>query len=275
MKKFLLFLLLVLILPGLSLAREKTQKPKEKVHPQPKEYFIDILLPHLWEGTKAVFSDQNVPYFALSTTLAGIAFTQDEKVRNWWLEYDPLGDWKVVGNTWGDGLTQAGLALSFWGAGLWAKNQKIASTGEVLMEAGIINGILTTIFKAVVGRERPDESGLDSFPSGHTSASFTFASVIDHRLGHAWGIPAYALALYTGMSRMESDVHWLSDVVMGAGLGMIVGYSVSRAHDDYPYEKRWHRTEKKKSPLETATFVPILPERKGEPAGFGILLTLD
>lgn len=275
MKKFCLSLMLILILPGGVVAKEKRQKTNIIAHPQPKEYFIDILLPHLWEGTKAVFSDQNVPYFALSTTLAGIALTQDEKVRHWWEEYEPLGDWKVVGNTWGDGLTQAGLALSFWGVGLWAKNQKIASTGEVLMEAGIINGILTTIFKAVVGRERPDESGLDSFPSGHTSASFTFASVIDHRLGHTWGIPAYALALYTGLCRMESDVHWFSDVVMGAGLGMIVGYSVSRAHDDYPYEKRWHRTEKKKSSLETTTLVPIFPERKGEPAGIGILITLN
>jgi len=278
MKKVAVVLLVFLLVPSGIFAKPKKakkEKPqKAQVHPKPKEFFVDVLLPHLWEGTKAVFSDENVPYFALSTTLAGVAFTQDDKVRSWWLEYEPLGDYKGIGNTWGDGLTQAGIALSLWGAGLLAKNQKLATTGEVLAEAEIINGILTTIFKAVVGRQRPDESGYDSFPSGHTSASFTLAAVIDHRLGHAWGIPAYLLAIYTGMCRMESDVHWFSDVVMGAGLGMIVGYSVSKKHDDYPYEKRWHKTDKKKSALKNAVIFPIVPE-KGNGAGVGVLLNLN
>ena len=162
------------------------------------------------------------------------------------------------------------VAIAFWGAGWAANNQEIASTGEVLAEAEILNGIYTTLFKSIVGRERPDHSGADSFPSGHSSDSFCFAAVIDSRLGHGWGIPAYSLAVLTAMSRMDSDKHYLSDVVMGAGLGMIVGYSVSKNHDDWPYSKRWHFTDKNRE-LDKISFMPLTSPHFHDGLGFGDL----
>jgi len=281
MKKAILSIFLFLI-PVLVLAQDKPgevekkeqKAPRNDIHPKPKEYFVDALLPHLWEGAKASFADETVPYWTLSVMSAAAAFTQDDKTRSWFLEQKPLGDWKNVGNAWGEGYTQAGVALAFWGTGWLANDQKIASTGEVLMEAEILNGIFTTAFKSIVGRERPDKSSRDSFPSGHASDSFCFAAVIDDRLGHGYGAAAYALALLTGMSRMESDRHYLSDVVMAAGMGVVIGYSVSGGHDDWPYQKRWHRTDKKTG-LQKIYFMPVSPPSGADGIGLRVYVPLD
>lgn len=275
------FWLFCLLIPGLARTQEDRHdfqrfiSNRNQIHPKPKEYFVDVLAPHLWDDTRAVFSGENAPYWLVAGGAAAVAYSQDQKTRDYFLREQPLGDAKDFGNFFGEGYTQAGIALAFWGAGWLAGNQKIASTGEVLMEAEIINGISTTVFKSIVGRERPDGNGHESFPSGHTSDSFCFAAVIDHRLGHLWGIPAYGVAVLTGLSRMESDRHYLSDVVMGAGMGMIIGYSVSAHHDDWPYRKRWHYTDKKKRLLENAYYLPILPEKGNDQVGFNIFIPLD
>jgi len=281
MKKALVFALALFLVPGLITAEEKpksekTEKaPRNDVHPKPGEYFVDVLAPHLWEGAKSSFSGETVPYWTFSLMAAAAATTQDDKVRAWWLHDGyKLGDWRDAGNEWGEAYMQAGVALALWGTGWAADNQKLATAGEVMMEAEALNGIYTTAFKAMVGRERPDGNGNESFPSGHTSDSFCFAAVIDDQFGHYWAIPAYSLALLTAAARMDGNRHYLSDVVMGAGLGMIVGYSVSRNHDDWPYEKRRRVTEKK-SEVSRVYIVPISPAEGSEGAGIGVYIPLN
>jgi membrane-associated phospholipid phosphatase len=65
-----------------------------------------------------------------------------------------------------------------------------------------------------------------SFPSGHTIAAFSVATVVARRYGkHRW-VPfvAYGLAGVAGFSRITLSAHFISDVFMGGALG----YSVSR-----------------------------------------------
>ena len=68
--------------------------------------------------------------------------------------------------------------------------------------------------------------GRGSFPSGHTIAAFSVATVISRRYGnHRW-VPyvAYGMATLVGFSRLSLSSHYLSDVFMGGALG----YSISR-----------------------------------------------
>lgn len=60
-----------------------------------------------------------------------------------------------------------------------------------------------------------------SFPSGHTSSAFGGASFIYNRYGAGWGIPAYALAAYTGYSRVYAEKHYWDDVIAGASIATL------------------------------------------------------
>ena len=71
-----------------------------------------------------------------------------------------------------------------------------------------------------------------SFPSGHTSTAFSGASFLQRRYGWKYGIPAYAAASFVGWSRIESDNHYLKDVLAGAAIGIITTYIFTD-----PYQK--------------------------------------
>lgn len=71
---------------------------------------------------------------------------------------------------------------------------------------------------------RPDGSNYHSFPSGHTATAFMTATMLSKEYG--WRSPwisvgAYAVATGTGLMRMANNKHWLSDVMVGAGIGIL------------------------------------------------------
>ena len=94
--------------------------------------------------------------------------------------------------------------------------------GAVQFGASFITAVGSVqIAKALIEEWRPNLSNPDSYPSGHTTAAFSGAAFLYSRYGPYWGIPAYALALYTGFSRVYASKHYLDDVIAGAGLAMI------------------------------------------------------
>jgi membrane-associated phospholipid phosphatase len=86
--------------------------------------------------------------------------------------------------------------------------------------------------KQVFPEARPDGSGNDSFPSGHTATAFAAATSILDRRGAAEGIPALALASFVGLARVEADKHHWYDVVAGAAIGTGVGLVITHAKPD-------------------------------------------
>ncbi len=92
--------------------------------------------------------------------------------------------------------------------------------------------LTTHALKYLVDKERPDGSGNNSFPSGHTSAAFQGATFIHLRYGWKWSIPAYAGAAFVGYSRVDSDNHYVEDVVAGAALGILSGYLFVTPYED-------------------------------------------
>ena len=86
--------------------------------------------------------------------------------------------------------------------------------------------VATTGLKLARNNETPN--GKDyAWPSGHTSSSFTVASVLDEFYGPKVGIPAYIAASAVAYRMMDTGDHWASDVVFGATLGWIVGHTVA------------------------------------------------
>jgi len=85
----------------------------------------------------------------------------------------------------------------------------------------LLNLGITYSLKTLINKQRPDSSGDDSFPSGHTSVSFEGASFIQTRYGWKYGLPAYAAASYVAWTRVEADRHDGVDVLAGAAIGII------------------------------------------------------
>ena len=77
----------------------------------------------------------------------------------------------------------------------------------------------THALKLTVKEERPDGSNEQSFPSGHTSASFQGATFIHLRYGMKYAAVAYVGAAFVGWSRVYTDKHYTHDVVAGALIG--------------------------------------------------------
>lgn len=85
--------------------------------------------------------------------------------------------------------------------------------------AGVVNAV-----KYSTRSLRPDTTDHRSFPSGHTATAFMTATMLVKEYGHLspWvSIGAYTVAAGTGLMRMANNKHWVSDVMVGAGIGII------------------------------------------------------
>ncbi len=90
----------------------------------------------------------------------------------------------------------------------------------------------TTSLKLARHNETPNGKD-NAWPSGHTSSSFTVASVLDEFYGPKVGIPAYIAASAVAYRMMDTGDHWASDVVFGATLGWVVGHTVAGKHKKF------------------------------------------
>jgi len=119
-------------------------------------------------------------------------------------------------------------------AGWYFDENSVQEFGLLGFEALSLAGIETEILKVSVRRLRPDTTDLAAFPSGHTSASFALATVAASQYGWGVGIPSCLLAGFVGYTRMESNKHYLSDVLFGAGVGIASGRAI------YRFRRRTH-----------------------------------
>ncbi|WP_297098839.1 phosphatase PAP2 family protein [uncultured Draconibacterium sp.] len=94
----------------------------------------------------------------------------------------------------------------------------------ILLTAYTIMATTVTTLKKTTKITRPDESSANSFPSGHTATAFMGAEFLwqEYKDVSPWyGIAGYAVATGTGFFRMYNDRHWFTDVVTGAGIGIL------------------------------------------------------
>ena len=94
---------------------------------------------------------------------------------------------------------------------------------EQWLKAFLAFEVITESLKTITHKQRPNECGYRSFPSGHTAAAFMGSSFIHQRYGLRYAIPAYIGAIYVGYSRVQADKHYAEDVFSGAVIGLASG----------------------------------------------------
>lgn len=125
------------------------------------------------------------------------------------------------------------------------KNNLNASRSLFVFLSLSVTGIFLTILKWIAGRHRPvdlfnhgyfgfDYFGvgyeLTSFPSGHAQTAFTLATALTI-LYPRWGIPLFIIAGLVSISRIILTSHYLSDVIAGAGVGILCTLAVKYYFD--------------------------------------------
>ena len=115
-----------------------------------------------------------------------------------------------------------GLKLAgYEGRSDWPRLLASAGMSYALM-AVMVNGI-----KYTAKEMRPDGSSANSWPSGHTATAFVGATLLHKEYGLTrspwWSVAGYGVATATGVMRVLNNRHWISDVMSGAGIGIMSG----------------------------------------------------
>lgn len=102
-----------------------------------------------------------------------------------------------------------------------------SSWGRMLTSDAFSAALMATtvnVMKLVIDSRRPDGTALNSFPSGHSATAFMAATMFHKEYGvrSPWySIGAYTVATATSVSRLLNNRHWVSDVMVGAGIGIL------------------------------------------------------
>lgn len=135
-----------------------------------------------------------------------------------------VDSWQTAGRVGEAGLVAVALGKSV------AEN-----SGHGLRQLALNMGttvVTTEALKRAVGSERPNGRNDRSFPSGHTSISFSAAGHLHARYGWEWGAPALAVATFVGVSRIGAGEHRWKDVIAGALLGSASAHLFTSPLDD-------------------------------------------
>jgi hypothetical protein len=188
----------------------------------------------LLDDTKATFTNPvSLVGFALAGA-AGITLSAsnvDNKVAE---HYDKHGSqlntfWDSVGDAGGNPGTHFAVAGAMYFTSLYRNDARNYEIATAMMNALIITDLSTVGLKLCADTRSPNGDRW-GWPSGHTSSSFAFATVMYEAYGPAVGLPLLGFASYVGYERIDARNHDFSDVISGALIGLAVGHAVMQNH---------------------------------------------
>ncbi len=131
-----------------------------------------------------------------------------------------------AGGVFGNGYVIGGGSLGLLVLGESMGRDGLSRAASDLCLSYALSGAAVWILKLSIDRERPD-GGRYSFPSGHAAAAFSTVPVIARHYGRAAALPFGVLAVFAGLDRVEDRRHYLSDVLVGAAIGLAAGEAVA------------------------------------------------
>ncbi len=150
------------------------------------------------------------------------------------------------GRIWGELYSPIVLFAGFAAHSLITNSISTRKVAYEIGQASLYTGAITLILKTAFGRTRPYmnegtssyypfSSLLDkyhSFPGGHTATAFVLSTVLSRNAGPTWlKVLAYLPAVFTPISRVYQDQHWMSDNVFGGALGYFIAAWVVDLHE--------------------------------------------
>ncbi|HEU4608161.1 MAG TPA: phosphatase PAP2 family protein, partial [Chitinophagaceae bacterium] len=153
----------------------------------------------------------------------------------------------------------AAYALDF--AGVKAKHD-LVNRSVILVKSELLMMAVTYPLKKWTHVLRPDSSAYNSFPSGHTAEAFLAANFLRHEYGQRsvwYSIAGYTVASGVGVLRVLNNRHWVSDVLAGAGIGMLCSEAAYATH-----KFKWNKKRQ----------ITAMPWYGGKAAGVALLVPI-
>jgi membrane-associated phospholipid phosphatase len=187
-------------------------------------------LSNLAYGGSRLLSIDNAPILLGGGTAAATATAFDTSTVSYF-DRHPARTFGNIGEVAGGPVVATGLVIGLYGLGRLTPNDRFRSFSYDAGQAMLIAAAYGTVLKLSSHRLRPDQSNLQSFPSGHTAVAFSWAAAAGKYYGPAGAIAAYGAASLIAVSRLAHRSHYLSDVAAGAALGYVSGLTVVRANN--------------------------------------------
>ena len=190
--------------------------------------------PILWDDTTSIVREPGSLIMLGMAGAAGIALqgpNADDKIQR---HYEQHGSglntfWDTVGDAGGNPGVHFALAGALYFSSLAREDVQTYETSKTLLSGLALNGLANIALKAAARTEAPNGNE-NVWPSGHTSSTFTLATIMWHEYGPGVGLPLMAFASYVGYERIDARNHHFSDVISGALIGVAIGHAVSQNH---------------------------------------------
>ena len=221
-KNFLSSMLLVLCTGMLYAQTDSLKVSAEKTRWQKTEKVLGIAIPSAM-----------ITYGLISLGDNGIR-QLDHRVRN------SIVDKNAFWHTGMDDFLWISPAAAAFGMNLCGveSTHKLTDMAILYGLSNAVGGGIVLTTKFFTKRKRPDASNYHSFPSLHTTNAFVAAEFLhqEYKDKSTWiSVGGYAMASFVGIARIYNDKHWFSDVVTGAGVGIL---STKVVYWAYPYMQK-------------------------------------
>jgi len=179
----------------------------------------------------------------------GLLSLGDNSIRQ--LDYDvrkSIADKNAFWNTHVDDYLQFSPAAAAFGMNLCGvkSTHNLMDMAILYTLSNILDVGMVCTAKMITSRERPNGATTHSFPSGHTATCYVAAEFLhqEYKDKSIWiSVGGYAMGAFIGAARIYNDKHWLSDVITGAGVGIL---STKAVYWAYPYlQEIFYRGNKK------------------------------
>ncbi len=175
-------------------------------------------------------------------TAAGLYSLTDNDIVNRYDVQEERNEWIPSYHNHADDYLQYAPIVAVYGLnafGVKGKNN-FGNRTALLIKSELLVGVLTYSLKRITAVPRPDTGQPTSFPSGHTAQAFAAATFMSKEYGHKsiwYSIGAYTVATGVGTMRVMNNRHWVSDVLVGAGIGILSTNLVYLTHQ-YKWGKK-------------------------------------
>ena len=143
-------------------------------------------------------------------------------------------DISAVGDFFGHrmGFLTTLVSMATWNIISRKKLKDNFSEIRLMVESVFAGQIVIEILKSTTKRIRPNEKSNRSFPSGHSGCAFGMATTLHKLYGKKVGIPAYSVAFFVASSRINDNKHYLSDVIAGGVIGILMARGFSTLYQN-------------------------------------------